>query len=54
VKYIESKPGAPFEFVVNKTSRFKRYGHHFAYAAQVDGEQWNSTTSMIKRERRER
>ncbi len=39
VKYIESKPGAPFEFVVNKTSRFKRYGHHIAYAAQVDGEQ---------------
>jgi hypothetical protein len=38
VKYIEAKPGAPFKFLVNKTSRFRRYGHHMAYAVQVDGE----------------
>lgn len=38
VKYIEAKSGAPFLFRVTKTWRFRRFGHHMAYRAVVDGE----------------
>ncbi|KAB5586253.1 hypothetical protein GE09DRAFT_58299 [Coniochaeta sp. 2T2.1] len=37
VKYIEAVRSAHFKFVVNKQSKFKRYGHHMAYNVQIDG-----------------
>jgi hypothetical protein len=37
IKYIEVKPGAPFEFRVKKEHNFQRRGHHIGFQAFADG-----------------
>jgi hypothetical protein len=37
VKYIETKPGSPFKFHVNKKVWFRQRNHHIAYRVSLDG-----------------
>lgn len=52
VKYIEAKPGKPFQFRIERTPRFRFKGPHVFFRVVVDGQEDNSIITDCKTNRK--